>query len=78
MTTSRSDKRLTGSEARLAGSKDRHTGSGRMKSPALEARYDDHFGAAIDFSMETERKILKALGRNMRTVYIYNFKTIWV
>jgi hypothetical protein len=27
--------------------------------------------------METERKILKALGRNMWTVYIYNFDTFW-
>ena len=44
----------------------RRKGHFRPKYPALRGRYDDDFGAAVVYDVDTERKILKALGKKPR------------
>jgi hypothetical protein len=36
---------------------------GKGHDAVFKARYDDPFGAAIDFTLDTERRLLKALGK---------------
>jgi hypothetical protein len=37
----------------------------------IDSRYDDHFGAATDFSVETEQKVLQALGKTITIQDLY-------
>ena len=37
--------------------------TGKGHNALFKARYDQPFGAAIDFTMDVERKLLKAMGK---------------
>ena len=37
--------------------------TGKGHHALFKARYDDPLGAAIDFTLDTERKLLKAMGK---------------
>lgn len=51
------------SKAVVGGGGQHHHHHHRAHRNILVARYDDPFGAAIDFSQDTENRILKALGK---------------
>ena len=45
------------------------------RSALFKATYDEPLGAAIDFSLETEKKLLKAIGKYILTYRICAYKT---